>query len=81
MNLQIPQIENANPSQSYTFVLNPSSVLRINICGKNRHLRQALNDIAKRLSPFQLEKLTLEQIEVIDDERFSQLKGYYDNRI
>ena len=26
-----------------TFVVNQSSVLRINICGKNRHLRQAAN--------------------------------------
>jgi len=25
-----------------TFVVNESLVLRINICGKNRHLRQAL---------------------------------------
>jgi hypothetical protein len=26
-----------------TFVVNQSLVLRINICGKNRHLRQAAN--------------------------------------
>jgi hypothetical protein len=26
-----------------TFVVNQSLVLRINICGKNRHLRQALS--------------------------------------
>jgi hypothetical protein len=26
-----------------TFVVTESSVLRINICGKNRHLRQAAN--------------------------------------
>lgn len=26
-----------------TFVVNQSLVLRINICGENRHLRQALN--------------------------------------
>jgi len=31
-----------------TFVVNQSLVLRINICGKNRHLRQA----AKRYVPF-----------------------------
>jgi len=31
-----------------TFVVNQTLVLRINICGKNRHLRQA----AKRYLPF-----------------------------
>ena len=31
-----------------TFVVNQSFVLRINICGENRHLRQARN----RYSPF-----------------------------
>jgi len=31
-----------------TFVVNQSLVLRINICGENRHLRQA----AKRYQPF-----------------------------
>jgi hypothetical protein len=31
-----------------TFVVNQSLVLRINICGKNRHLRQAAN----RYMPF-----------------------------
>jgi hypothetical protein len=29
-----------------TFVVNQSSVLRINICGENRHLRQAPNRYA-----------------------------------
>jgi hypothetical protein len=29
-----------------TFVVNQSLVLRINICGKNRHLRQAANRYA-----------------------------------
>ncbi len=29
-----------------TFVVNQSLVLRINICGKNRHLRQARNRYA-----------------------------------
>jgi len=28
-----------------TFVVNQSLVLRINICGKNRHLRQAANRV------------------------------------
>jgi hypothetical protein len=34
-----------------TFVVNQSSVLRINICGANRHLRQARNRwaVASRL--------------------------------
>jgi len=31
-----------------TFVVNQTLVFRINICGKNRHLRQA----AKRYTPF-----------------------------
>jgi len=31
-----------------TFAVNPSLVLRINICGENRHLRQA----RKRYMPF-----------------------------
>ena len=31
-----------------TFVVNQTLVLRINICGENRHLRQA----AKRYAPF-----------------------------
>ena len=30
-------------SSADTFVVNQSLVLRINICGKNRHLRQARN--------------------------------------
>jgi PhoPQ-activated pathogenicity-related protein len=30
-------------SSADTFVVNQSSVLRINICGENRHLRQAPN--------------------------------------
>jgi len=30
-----------------TFVVNQSLVLRINICGKNRHLRQAPNRYAQ----------------------------------
>ena len=30
-----------------TFVVNQTLVLRINICGKNRHLRQALSVIGK----------------------------------
>jgi len=37
----------ARPTQNYvgadTFVVNQSLVLRINICGENRHLRQAAN--------------------------------------
>ncbi len=28
---------------AYTFVVNQTLVLRINICGENRHLRQARN--------------------------------------
>jgi len=28
-------------SSASTFLVNPKVVLRINICGKNRHLRQA----------------------------------------
>ena len=35
-------------SSADTFVVNQSLVLRINICGKNRHLRQARN----RYMPF-----------------------------
>jgi hypothetical protein len=31
-----------------TFMVNQSLVLRINICGENRHLRQAQNVISKR---------------------------------
>ena len=31
-----------------TFVVNQTLVLRINICGKNRHLRQALSVTCKR---------------------------------
>jgi len=30
-----------------TFVVSPRLVLRINICGENRHLRQAANRYAK----------------------------------
>lgn len=33
-----------------TFVVNQSLVLRINICGKNRHLRQARNRCMKPLT-------------------------------
>jgi len=35
-------------SSAYTFVVNQRLVLRINICGENRHLRQA----PKRYKPF-----------------------------
>ena len=36
-----------------TFVVNQSLVLRINICGKNRHLRQAAKRCGKiRSAPF-----------------------------
>ena len=38
-----------------TFVVNQSLVLRINICGKNRHLRQARNRYA---SPYEDRKQT-----------------------
>jgi hypothetical protein len=31
-----------------TFVVNRSLVLRMNICGENRHLRQALNRVLKQ---------------------------------
>ena len=34
-------------SSADTFVVNQSLVLRINICGKNRHLRQARNRCKK----------------------------------
>jgi hypothetical protein len=33
-----------------TFVVNQSLVLRINICGKNRHLRQAQNVSGNRMT-------------------------------
>jgi hypothetical protein len=33
----------AVPFSADTFVVNQSLVLRINICGENRHLRQAQN--------------------------------------
>lgn len=33
----------AVPCSADTFVVNQSLVLRINICGENRHLRQARN--------------------------------------
>jgi len=33
----------AVPFSADTFVVNQTLVLRINICGKNRHLRQAAN--------------------------------------
>src|SRR5690606_10314971 len=37
-----------------TFVVNQSLVLRINICGENRHLRQARKRCAKVSAPLQL---------------------------
>ena len=36
-----------------TFVVNPSLVLRINICGENRHLRQARNRYRQALTTTQ----------------------------
>ena len=42
-----------------TFVVNQSLVLRINICGKNRHLRQArnrYNQVQNRLQVSKLER-------------------------
>ena len=36
-----------------TFVVNQSLVLRINICGENRHLRQAANRCSAILNPLQ----------------------------
>jgi hypothetical protein len=47
-----------------TFVVNQSSVLRINFCGKNRHLRQAAN----RYAQFQFIAFG-----VLDFEEFSRL--------
>jgi len=41
----------AVPFSADTFVVNQTLVLRINICGKNRHLRQAANrQIVKKLN-------------------------------
>ena len=39
-------------SSADTFVVNQSLVLRINICGKNRHLRQARNRWQKLLTDY-----------------------------
>lgn len=36
-----------------TFVLNQTFVLRINICGENRHLRQALNVMPNAMTTVQ----------------------------
>ena len=37
-----------------TFVVNKTIVLRINICGENRHLRQVANHYAKPMAAQQL---------------------------
>jgi hypothetical protein len=42
----------AAQSSADTFVANQSLVLRINICGKNRHLRQARNRCMQAVRPF-----------------------------
>ena len=42
-----------------TFVVNQSLVLRINICGENRHLRQARNRYAACLTALEMKTLYL----------------------
>ena len=41
-----------------TFVVNQTLVLRINICGENRHLRQALNVMPNAMTTVQQTNIT-----------------------
>jgi hypothetical protein len=51
-------------SSADTFVVNQSLVLRINICGENRHLRQARNRQDVKKLNFSLESIKIDFVKL-----------------